>query len=119
MKANFDRQKLYRILTTIPRGRVVTYGKLAEMLGNKNWARAVGNALHQNPDGDTYPCYKVVNGKGELSHAYAFGGIARQKRRLEAEGIAVENDRVSLEKYGVDENDMENRTSHSAPVARE
>lgn len=101
MKNDFDRQKVYDLLAAIPYGRVVTYGRLAEMLGNKQWARAVGNALHKNPDGDKYPCYKVVNSKGELSHAYAFGGIVEQKRRLEAEGITVVNDKVELNKYGV------------------
>ena len=94
--------KLCDLLATIPRGRVVTYGKLAEKLGNKHLARAVGNALHKNPDGEKYPCYKVVNSKGELSRAYAFGGIEEQKRRLEADGVAVENFRVDLKKYGVD-----------------
>ena len=100
MKSLFDKNKLYALLTAIPSGRVVTYGRLAEMLGNKRWARAVGNALHKNPDGDKYPCYKVVNGKGELSHAYAFGGIDGQKRRLEADGVTVENGKVDLLKYG-------------------
>jgi O-6-methylguanine DNA methyltransferase len=95
----FDKQKLYELLTTIPYGRVLTYGKLAELLGNKHWARAVGNALHNNPDGDKYPCYKVVNGKGELSSSYAFGGIEEQRRRLEAEGIKVENNKINLKKY--------------------
>lgn len=98
----FDRERLYALLTPLSRGRVVTYGKLAQWLGNKRWARAVGNALHANADGERYPCYKVVNSKGGLSHAYAFGGIEGQKRRLEAEGIAVEHDRVDLKKYGVD-----------------
>lgn len=102
MKSFFDSQRLFELLIEIPRGRVVTYGKLAEMLGNKHLARAVGNALHKNPDGDKYPCYKVVNFKGELSRAYAFGGIEEQKRRLEVDGVAVENYRVDLKKYGVD-----------------
>ena len=101
MKSDFEKQKLYDLLREIPRGRVVTYGKLAELLGNRHWARTVGNALHQNPDGRQYPCYKVVNAKGELSRAYAFGGINEQKRRLEAEGIAVEKGRVDLKRYGV------------------
>ncbi len=96
----FDKQRLYELLTEIPRGKVVTYGTLAEMLGNKAWARAVGNALHSNPDGDKYPCYKVVNSKGELSSAYAFGGIEEQKRRLKADGIAVENGKVDFKKHG-------------------
>lgn len=106
-KKTSKNQVLYELLTSIPRGKVVTYGTLAELLGNKSLARAIGNALHSNPDGEKYPCYKVVNGKGELSNAYAFGGIEEQKRRLEKDGIAVENYKVDLKKYGykVNEND--------------
>ena len=90
---------VYDYLTSIPKGKVVTYGQIAEHLGNKWLARAVGNALHKNPDGDKYPCYKVVNSKGQLSPAYAFGGIEAQKRRLEADGIEVTDYAVDLKKY--------------------
>ena len=58
MKSSFDKQKVYELLWTIPFGKVITYGGFATMLGNPMWARAVGNALHENPDGDKYPCYK-------------------------------------------------------------
>lgn len=95
-----DKQALYELLRIIPHGKVVTYGTLAQMLGNRALARAVGNALHSNPDGEKYPCYKVVNSKGELSHAYAFGGMEEQKRRLEQDGIIVENGKVDLKRYG-------------------
>lgn len=100
MKQGFDKQKLYELLAKIPQGRVVTYGALAAALGNKGWARAVGNALHENTDGEKYPCYKVLNSKGELSHAYAFGGMEEQKRRLEADGIVVAEGKVDLTRYG-------------------
>lgn len=96
----FDRQRLYALLTTIPRGCVVTYGWLAYKMGNKKWARAVGSALHRNPDGEKYPCYRVVNSKGELSRSYAFGGLDGQKRRLEAEGIPVRDGKVDLKDFG-------------------
>lgn len=86
-------------LLTIPRGKVVTYGQIAEALGCPGAARAVGNVLHKNPDGDKYPCYKVVNSKGELSGRFAFGGIMIQQERLEADGIEVINNRVDLKKY--------------------
>ena len=99
-ECKIDKQMLYELLLTIPRGKVVTYGTLAELLGDKTWARAVGNALHENPDGDKYPCYKVVNSRGELSHAYVFGGFDEQKRRLEADGIKIENGKVDLARYG-------------------
>ena len=93
------RQAIYDYLTRIPNGRVVTYGQIARHLGNPHLARAVGNILHRNPDGDQYPCYKVVNAQGKLSEHYAFGGLCAQRQRLEADGIRVENDCVELELY--------------------
>lgn len=94
------KQKVYDYLLTIPKGKVVTYGQIAEALGNKCLARAVGNILHVNPDPDRYPCYKVVNAQGKLAQNFGFGGMAEQQRQLEAEGIAVENGAVDLKKYG-------------------
>lgn len=93
------KEKAYEFLKTIPKGKVVTYGQIAEYLGNKRLARFVGNILHSNPDGDKYPCYKVVDSKGNLSKSYAFGGIERQKERLENDGITVKNYKVDLDKY--------------------
>jgi len=52
MGTSFDKQQVYDLLRKIPKGKVLTYGKLAEMLGDKRWARSVGNALHVNPDGE-------------------------------------------------------------------
>lgn len=101
MTSAFDKVQLYGLLTTIPRGKVVTYGQLAQMLGNKSWARVVGNALHTNPDGEKYPCYKVVNNRGQLSPAYAFGGLDVQRKLLEADGIVVEGNKVDLKKYAL------------------
>ena len=100
-KNGFSKQRVYDLLTGIPCGKVITYGQLAEIMGNKKWARTVGNALHDNPDGDKYPCYKVVSSNGKLSPAYAFGGIEAQKSRLEADGIKVENYKVNLKIYGI------------------
>lgn len=86
-------------LLTIPKGKVVTYGQIAEAIGCPGGARAIGNALHKNPDGNRYPCYKVVNSKGELSGRFAFGGITVQQEKLEADGIKVINSCVDLAKY--------------------
>ena len=93
------KEKVYEFLTTVPRGKVVTYGQIAEYLGNKKLARVVGNILHNNPDEDKYPCYKVVDSKGNLSKHFAFGGIEKQKERLEKEGIVVNNYKVDLKEY--------------------
>ena len=93
------KEKVYKYLTKIPKGKVATYGQIAEYLGNKKLARVVGNILHNNPDEDKYPCYKVVDGKGNLSKHFAFGGIEKQKEKLEKEGIDVINYKVDLDKY--------------------
>ncbi len=95
------KERVYRYLRSIPYGRVVTYGQIARYLGNPRLARAVGNVLHQNPDGNKTPCYKVVNAQGHLSESYAFGGMEAQRERLLAEGIAVEHNRVDLNIYGM------------------
>ena len=93
------KQRVYDYLRTIPKGKVVTYGQIAAHFGDKRLARAVGNALHQNPDPGKYPCYKVVNAQGNLSKHFAFGGLDGQNNRLEQEGIQVINGTVCLEIY--------------------
>ena len=80
---------------------MTTYGQVARLAGNPGVARAVGNALHRNPDPDTVPCYRVVNAKGELSGEFAFGGPGAQAKLLEADGIEVTNGRVDLKRYGM------------------
>ena len=97
--ANVDAQSVYDLLTRIPRGKVVTYGDIAEYLGNKNLARTIGNILHANPDKDKYPCYKVVRSNGKLAKNYAFGGVVKQKELLMKENIEVKNDQVDLSAY--------------------
>lgn len=94
-------KRIYEAVRKIPRGRVATYGQIAELAGNRKMARAVGNALHKNPDPDTIPCYRVVNAKGELAGAFAFGGAGVQAGLLEADGIPVADGKVDLEKYGI------------------
>ena len=95
-------KRIYEAVKKIPAGKVATYGQVAAMAGNPKMSRAVGNALHKNPDPENIPCFRVVNSKGELSGAFAFGGENEQKKRLEADGIKVEDGRVELSRYGVD-----------------
>ena len=94
-------KRIYEAVKKIPAGKVATYGQVAAMAGNPKMSRAVGNALHKNPDPENIPCFRVVNSKGELSGAFAFGGENEQKKRLEADGIKVEDGRFELSRYGV------------------
>lgn len=92
-------ERIFEAVCRIPKGRVATYGQIATMCGNPHYARAVGNALHKNPNPDEIPCFRVVNSKGELTKSFAFGGINAQKKRLEDDGVEVVDGRVDLEKY--------------------
>ena len=94
-------KRIYEAVKKIPRGKVATYGQVAELAGDKKMARAVGNALHRNPDPEHIPCYRVVNVKGELAGAFAFGGANVQEQLLAADGIMVVDGRVDLETYGM------------------
>ena len=94
-------KRIYEAVKKIPTGHVATYGQVAELAGDKKMARAVGNALHKNPDPDNIPCFRVVNAKGELAGEFAFGGAGAQAKLLEAEGIEVINGKVDLKKYGI------------------
>lgn len=100
--ADSPSKRIYEAVKKIPRGKVATYGQVAELAGNKKMARAVGNALHKNPDPDKVPCYRVVNAKGELAGEFAFGGAGAQAKLLRADGIEVSNGKVDLEKYGIE-----------------
>lgn len=92
-------KRIYEAVKMIPKGKVATYGQIAELAGDKKMSRAVGNALHKNPNPDEIPCFRVVNSKGELSGAFAFGGADEQQRLLEAEGIVVVDGKVDLNTY--------------------
>ena len=101
MASEFYRN-VYEIVKAVPAGKVITYGRIAELLGNKRMSRQVGWALHVNPSPETIPCYRVVNRYGEVSKAFAFGGENEQIRLLKSEGVEVdENGRVDLKKYGM------------------
>lgn len=94
-------KRIYEAVKRIPAGYVATYGQVAEMAGNKKMSRAVGNALHKNPDPDNIPCFRVVNSKGELAGAFAFGGEDVQAKLLKADGVEVIDGKVDLKKYGI------------------
>ena len=94
-------KRIYEAVKKIPKGQVATYADVAEMAGDRKMARAVGNALHKNPDPSTIPCHRVVNSKGELAGEYAFGGAWKQAQILESEGVEVIEGKVNLEKYEI------------------
>lgn len=85
-------QEVYSLLKQIPKGKVTTYGVIAEALGDKIAARGVGRILKRNPHPKSVPCYKVVRANGKIG-GYKLGK-ERKKHLLESDGIKVQNDRI-------------------------
>ena len=93
------REKVLKQLAHVPRGRVLTYGGLARLIGSPNSARAVGNALNKNLNLVRVPCHRVVCSDGKVG-GYA-GGVLKKVELLRDEGVEVIEGRVNLEKWGV------------------
>ncbi|OGS40728.1 MAG: hypothetical protein A3K77_04410 [Euryarchaeota archaeon RBG_13_31_8] len=82
----------YNLVRQIPDGKVSSYGAVAEALGDKIAARAVGRMMNQNPDANSMPCFKIVHSDGRLG---GFGlGIDDKIRRLKQDKIFVENGKI-------------------------
>lgn len=88
---------VYEALLQIPEGKVTTYSAIARALGDPIAARSVARILSMNRD-PSLPCYKVIMSDGSLG-GYAFGGPIEKKRKLESEGIIINNGRIDLKKY--------------------
>ena len=96
-------EKIYKVVKSIPKGKVATYGQVAMLAGNPRWARVVGYALHVNPDPSTIPCHRVVNREGRVAPGFAFGGEGVQRQLLESEGVVFEsNGRIDLKIFSIE-----------------
>jgi len=94
-------ETVYKIVKTIPKGKVASYGQIAKLAGNSKMSRQVGWALHVNPSQGEIPCHRVVMKDGSLTKGFAFGGIEIQRAMLESEGVIVNNDfKVDMKKFG-------------------
>ena len=85
-ESSFQRKVLGK-LQTVPRGAVISYAGLGAALGSASSARAVGNALHNNPVPIYVPCHRVVSSDGGIG-GYG-GGAARKLQLLRSEGFAL------------------------------
>ncbi|WWD19009.1 hypothetical protein CI109_103466 [Kwoniella shandongensis] len=99
--------KTYEIARLIPHGQVTSYGHIAKLAGYPTYSRHVGNALKALPPHTDIPWQRVVNSKGLISPRGDLGlGVARQKERLEQEGVEVETlmgnggEKVDLRRWG-------------------
>ena len=99
MGPNFFEQ-VYAIVSTIPEGKVTSYGAIAKALGTARSARMVGWAMNASHNRDNVPAHRVVNRKGVLSGKHHFDGTNLMQQLLENEGVEIVNNQiVDFEKH--------------------
>lgn len=92
----FDR--VYKVVAKIPKGKVTTYGAIAEVCGIKSAARTVGWAI--NGASSFLPCHRVVNRNGALTGRIHFGDPHLMEELLRSEGVEFDKDgNVVMEKH--------------------
>lgn len=95
--------RVYRTVRRVPRGRVVSYGGVAALLGQPRAARGVGQALHALPEGSDVPWWRVVNRNGEISIRGIAHAAQLQRALLEAEGVRFDGaGRIDWKRFGWD-----------------
>jgi methylated-DNA-protein-cysteine methyltransferase-like protein len=91
---------IWKTVREIPRGKVATYGQVAELAGLEGHARQVGYALHNLPERSDVPWHRVINAKGEISPRSAGDSHELQRLLLAAEGVVVDGrGRIDLKRY--------------------
>lgn len=92
---------IYDTVRRIPRGKVATYGQVAELAGLPRRGRLVGQVLRSLDETDDIPWHRVINARGEISYSPSrHGGDVLQRLRLEEEGVRFSaSDRVDLSLY--------------------
>jgi methylated-DNA-protein-cysteine methyltransferase related protein len=92
------RERVYRIVRRIPRGRVMTYGQLAEILGEGYTPRTIGFVMHGS--NNNTPWHRVINAQGACSTGRVVLPHDKQQRMLEAEGVKFnERGRCDLQSF--------------------
>jgi len=91
-------EPVYRLVKTIPRGRVTTYGEVAKALRLPGGARAVGFALAATPNGRGIPWHRVIGAGGHIRVPERYAAL--QRKLLQTEGVDTHEVRIDLKLYG-------------------
>ncbi len=86
-------EKVYKIVTKIPKGEVSTYKEVAKRAGSARAYRAVGNILNKNPNLKLIPCHRVIKSNGRIG-GYKYG-TKKKIALLKKEGIIIKNGKIT------------------------
>lgn len=95
-----DREKIWQVVHQIPKGKVASYGQVAQLAGLPGYARYVGATMKNLPKDSKLPWHRVASAAGKLSFPQDSCQYQLQKSRLESEGIVFINGRFSLAQFG-------------------
>ncbi|MDO8875365.1 MAG: methylated-DNA--[protein]-cysteine S-methyltransferase [Pseudolabrys sp.] len=79
-------RRVYAIVRQVPPGQTITYGEIAERLGDRALARAVGQAMGENRCPIVMPCHRVLAASGKTGGFSAPGGVVTKLKLLTIEG---------------------------------
>ena len=89
MKGTPFQIKVWKYLSTIPRGKVITYKQLANAIKMPKAARAVANACAKNPYAPKIPCHRVIRSDGGVGGYSGPGGIRKKIKLLRSEKVKI------------------------------
>jgi len=93
-------ESVWKVVSEIPSGHVLTYGEVARLSGMPRAARRVSQALRRAPRGLNVPWHRVINSQGKISFPEDSSGWIRQKNKLEEEGVIFLKGKVNLDQFG-------------------
>jgi methylated-DNA-protein-cysteine methyltransferase-like protein len=96
------REQVWKIVYSIPQGKVSSYGAVAKLAGIPRGARLVGRILSQLPPDSTLPWHRVVNAKGASSFPPDSPHYREQRARLLADGVAFHHNKIDWRLFGWD-----------------
>lgn len=89
LKGTLFQKKVWAALTTIPKGKTITYKELAKKIGKPKATRAVANAVGANPCAPNIPCHRVIRSDGKLGGYSGVGGVKTKLSLLKKEGVSI------------------------------
>ena len=93
-------RSVWKVVSEIPSGHVLTYGEVARLAGLPRAARRVSQALRRAPRDMELPWHRVINSQGKISIPEGSSAWKMQKNSLEDEGVVFVKGKVNLDQFG-------------------
>lgn len=94
------RERIWKTVCNVPKGKVSSYGLIADLAGLPGRARMVGNAMQNAPSEMKIPWYRILKSNGALAFKSGSSQAEKQKGLLQEEGVVVLNNRVKMKQFG-------------------